>query len=272
MGTSSIYNGPIKSNPLLPSDYNDKDDGGNNDTTPDNSPNGQMEVPPVAWSTVKSDFSKYINSKSENSERGGGSIKHVARQHVRASGGTRRVMSQAVSGTSSGRALHGFFGGINARGISQTLATMHIDFQGKSVNEIMSLLVNAISSKSTTKEDIVARQATQDALAHIYDYIERNEMNFSCLDNMPQDLVDTSLCAYIEYYIWGMMLKDLASRLEKYESIPGKAYEIEQELKGYIQGIVEVEFEKDKAIFSNSTVDAVSSLMEKCYGVVEGIV
>ena len=272
MGTSSIYNGPIKGNRLLPSDYSDEDGDINGGTMPNDPADGQMDVPSVAWSTVKSDFSKYIKSKSGNSEREGGSIRHIAQQYVRASGGTRAVMSQAVSGTSSGRALHGFFDGINAGGIRQTLKTLNIVFQGKSVNEVMSLLVNVISPKSTTKEGIVAREATQDALAYLYDFIERNEMDISCLDSMPQELVETSLCAYIESYIWGMMLKDLASRLEKYENNPAKAYEIEQDLKGYIKGIVEVEFEKDKEIFSNRADDAVSVLMKKCYVVVEGIV
>lgn len=271
MGTSSIYHGPTKSNPLLPADYDDGQDNTGGDGSQNNQENGQIGEQTVTWGTVKSDFSKYINSKSRTGGRGGGSLKNVARQYVRASGGTRALMSGAISGTRSGRALHGFYGSVVSNGIRQTLESLHIQFQGKSVNEIISLLVNAISPDAVTKEDVVARKATQDALAHIYEYIERNSMDIQCLDNMPQDLVDTSMCAYIESYIWGMMMKNLASRLEIYEKIPDKAYEIEQELKGYIKGTVQVEFQKDREIFKKSPAEAVDGLMKKCIAVVEGI-
>lgn len=263
MGTSSIYQGPTKNNPLLPSDYEDEK------TNPENNTSTE---PIVTWKTVKMDFTKYINGKSRSSSRSGGSIKNVAKQYVKASGGTKALMSKSMSGTVSGRALYDFYESIRSNGIYQTLETLHIQFKGKSVNEIISLLVNAISPNFITKEDIVARKATQEATAYIYDYIDRNNMDIQCLDNMPQDLVDTSMCAFLVSYIWGTMMKDIASRLEIYENSPDKAWEIEQDLKGYVKGIVEVEFEKDNGIFKKSPEEAVDGLLNKCYKTMEGII
>lgn len=263
MGTSSIYHGPTKNNPLLPYDYEDGQA---------NQENNINNEPIVTWKTVKMDFSKYINGKSGNSSRNGGSIKNVASQYVKASGGTKALMSKSTSGTVSGRALYGFYENVRSKGIYQTLATLHIQFQGKSVNEIISLLVNAISPNVITKEDIVARKATQEASAYIYDYIDRNNMDIQCLNSMPQDLVDTSMCAFLVSYIWGTMMKDLASRLEIYEKNPEKAFEVEQDLKGYVKGIVEVEFQKDNGIFKKSPEEAVDGLLIKCFKTMEGII
>ncbi|MGN0813070.1 MAG: hypothetical protein ACI4MQ_06155 [Candidatus Coproplasma sp.] len=273
MGTSSIFNGPIKNNPLLPPEYNEEPelDNEQENVEPQDQVNGSNNIAQVTWATVKSDFSKYINAKSSNS-RGGVSLKTVARQYVRASGGAKSIISRAKAGISSGNALAVFFSSLNNIGLKQTLNDLHIQYSGKSVNELMSKLVNAISPNSVTKEDIVAKKATQDALSHVYAYIERNELDITCLDKMPQSLVDESMCSYLEAYIWGLMLKDLGSRIEKYESSPDKAEEIENELKGFTKAIVEVEFNKDKAIFQKSPVESVTVLMEKCLKAIEGIV
>lgn len=278
MGTSSIFNGQTKSNPLLPPDYSDGDDSQVEPNAEDSNeePNNQSGTPNidplVPWSTVKSNFSKYINASSRGNGTSGGSLSAVARQYVRASGGTRAIISQAKSGLSSGKALISLFYSLNSVGLKQTLSDLHIQFKGKGVNELMSQLINAISPNSVTKEDIVARKATQDALAHIYDFMDRNGMDVNCLEKMPQNLVDEAMCAYLESYIWGLMLKDLESRIEKYESSPNKAEKIEKDLKGFTKGIVEVEFDKDKEIFKKSPAESVVILMEKCFKAIEGIV
>ena len=263
MGTSSIYNGPKNNNSLLPSDYTDEQGNQENDII-----NGQN----VAWQTVKANFSKYINSKSGKSSRNSSSIEHITRQYVKASGGTKTLILKSPSGLFSGKNLYSFYDSVRSNGIKKTLEMLHIQFKGKSVNEIISLLVNAISPNAITKEDIVARKAVQEASAHIYEYIVRNDMDISCLDNMSQELVDISMCAYFTSYIWGTMMKDISSRLEIFETNPDEAFKIEQELKGYIKGIVEVELEKDNSIFQKSPDEAVDGLLEKCFEVMEGII
>lgn len=210
MGTSSIFHGPTKSNPLLPPDYNEGQEEQqaalNKVEEINEKPDKHDElqkVPVVTWATVKSDFSKYIKSKSNNS--GGITLNTVARQYVRASGGTKTILTRAKSGISSGNALIGLFNSLVSVGLKQTLNDLQVQFNGKSVNELMSKLINVVSPNSVTKEDIVARIATQDAFAQIYEYIERNEMDADCLDKMPADLVNISMCTYLEAYIWGLM-------------------------------------------------------------------
>lgn len=277
MGTSSIFHGPTKSNPLLPADYNDGQEEQqaalNKVEEINEKPDKHDElqkVSVVTWATVKSDFSKYIKSKSNNS--GGITLNTVARQYVRASGGTKTILTRAKSGISSGNALIGLFNSLVSVGLKQTLNDLQVQYNGKGVNELMSKLINVVSPNSVTKEDIVARIATQDAFAQIYEYIERNEMDADCLDKMPADLVNISMCTYLEAYIWGLMLKDLKSRIEIYERSPDKAEEIEKDLRNYIKGKVEVEFNKDKTIFQKRPMESVTVLMTKCLQAIEGIV
>lgn len=68
------------------------------------------------------------------------------------------------------------------------------------------------------------------------------------------------------------MLKDLKSRIEIYERSPDKAEEIEKDLRNYIKGKVEVEFNKDKTIFQKRPTESVTVLMTKCLQAIEGIV
>ena len=92
MGTSNIFNGRNDRNPLLPEDYvSDQEE-------------MQSKSEQVKWQTVKSDMSKYINSGGTYS-----SPRHIARQYVRAAGGSRQMTSQAHSGMKVGGNIGGFF-------------------------------------------------------------------------------------------------------------------------------------------------------------------
>lgn len=272
MGTSSIYGGPKKSNTLLPSDFiNGTTDDANN-TGADQTTGDIIATPAVSWSTVKADLSKIINSV--NSGRSGShsnSLRHVARQYIRASGGTNVIMSKAVSGKRAGKALQGFFGSVSSNGIRKTLEDLHIEFEGKGANEIISLLVNELAPAAVTKEDIVTRTATEESLEFVYDYIERNDLDIDCLDNMPQDLSDKSMCAFVQSYVWGSMQKDLQSRYEMYGDDTVSAQWLKDEFKDIVRSTVDVEFSKEKSIFQTQASSAIPNLMRKCFAALEGI-
>ena len=85
-------------------------------------------------------MSKYINSGGRY-----GSIKHIARQYVRAAGGSRRMASQSYSGRKAGVNLGKFFHGIITDGVEITFKTLGIEYEGKSVEEIFSRLADVIA-------------------------------------------------------------------------------------------------------------------------------
>ena len=256
MGTSSIYNGKMDKNPLLPDDY---------DTNGEQENEKSQDSPKVSWQTVKTDMSKYINSGGRS-----GSVKHIARQYVKASGGSKRLLDQSLSGMKTAGNIGNFLNGIKAEGIAITLEKFGIAYTGRSVHEVFSELVSAVSFNSDSKEDIVAKEAALEALSKIYDYAETNNMELESLDFMPEVLMNEALCEYVSSYIWIKMMNDLESRFEKYIGNPQEALSIEQEFIQYIFNTVRVEFENKGDIINKDVGLSIATLYSKCLDVLEG--
>ena len=237
MRTSSIFNGRNDRNPLLPEDYNPNQDEDTDVTEP------------VKWKTVKSDMSKFVKSGGTYS-----SAKHIARQYVKAAGGARSLASQSYSGRKVGGNLGNFFNGIVTNGVKVTFKNLGIEYEGKSVEAIFSRLVDVIAPNSSTKEDIVAKEATQAAL-----------------NNMSIELMHEALKEYVGAYIWITMMKDLGSRLEMYITNADDSYATECEFKDMIMGIVDVEFNKQGNIINKNISSTIRDMHECCLKVMEGI-
>lgn len=255
MGTSSIFNGRNDRNPLLPEDY---------EPTQEEQKNSSDSV---KWQTVKSDMSKYIKSGGTY-----GTTRHIAKQYVKAAGGSSRMASQSYSGRKAGGNIGSFFSGVVNNGVESTFESLGIQYVGKSVGEIFSRLVDVIAPNSNTKEDIVAKEATQMALSRVYDYVEANEMDVKCIDNMPQELMNGVLKEYVGSYIWITMMNDLGSRLEMYISNSEDAFAMECEFKDMIMGIVDVKFDKQGNVINQNITSTMNSLHERCLNVLEEIV
>lgn len=252
MGTSSIFRGNNDRNPLLPSDYEEQT---------------QIVEQPVTWKTVKTDMSKYISSGGSH-----GSAGHIVRQVIKANGGAHRMVSSSSSSMRAARGLGGFFAGVRSNGVYTTLQQLGIQYAGKSVNDIFSHLINAISPDARTKDDIVARQASQAALINVYEYVADNNMDFSCIDNMPVEVMDRAMKSFLTEYIWATVMKDLECRVEQYMSDVTSACEREKELKDTIEAVVDIEYDNHGALIQDDVNEAVLALTERCLFVLEGIV
>lgn len=257
MGTSSSYNGRKDKKSLLPDDYKDE--------------NNNEETPNIAsWKSLKTKMSKYI--KGHGNSR---SIRDIGSKYVKASGGYSALTTTSSIGIRATTNIGNFFSTVKREGIISTFKKFEIKYIGKSVNEILSNLVNFIVEGSDTKEQGIAREAAVDALSEIYDFIEENGMTIDALDSMPDELMNEIMCSYIENYIWGRMLNELESRLEKYSNSAKESIRIENEIKTYIENIVEIEFEKSKLkntyLTTESIDQSVDILYKKCYKVMEVI-
>ena len=108
----------------------------------------------------------------------------------------------------------------------------------------------------------------------LYGYIEENGMEIESLNSMPQELMQETICIFVEKYIWGKLLKDLEKRLEKYSNDPKKSVEIEGEIQVYIRNVVRSEFDSSSikgAVGQESIIeDSASMLYMQCYKVMEG--
>lgn len=259
MGTSSIFNGKKDKNPLLPDDFHNQPDGTDKPQIPN--------LPQVKWQTVKSDMSKYVRSGGQS-----GSVKHITKQYVRASGGTKQILREFGTGIRTAHTIGNILYGIKSDGLEKTFRALGIEYSGKSVHEVFSNLVNVISPFSENKEDIVAKKAAQEALVKIYQFVEANEMSIASLDSMPDILITQGLCEYVSSYIWLKMMNDLESRFEKYMSDTNSALSLENEFKQYIFNTVQIEFNKQSDFLTQDIHAALTSIYENCYKVLEGTI
>ena len=250
MGTSNIFEGNNDRNPLLPDDYQPDSQKGTDNT----------------WKAAKTSMSKYVSSEGLR-----GTAKGILRDYIKAGGGAKQMMSAATSGLKSARNIGSFFWSVAQNGILPTLSELGVEFEGKSIHEVFSQLVNMMSPNSETKEDITARMATQAALRDLYVYIEQNHLELDTLKHIPRVIIDKALKSFFTEYIWANFMKDMESRIEQYMSNTDSAFEREKELKGTIKAVVDVEYEKHTELFSQSIDEAVSHLMEKSLNSLEGI-
>jgi hypothetical protein len=270
MGTSSIYNGPKDRNPLLPEGFEDEYNNPENDDVSQekNENNGKDEKAPVgSWQETKKVMSQYITGSTSNRGR-------VIRNYVKASGGSKAAAGKAVSGRNSTVRLGQFLSSIAENGIIKTLESLKIEYKGKSVEALLSEIVNVISGSSNTKEDIVAKNATIEALSYLYEYIDENGMTLESLDSINENIFNEVMSAFINNYIFERMLNDLQSRFEKYADSPQTAIDKEGELEDYIKESVELKLKDvsfNKLDYQSSSVHAViEETYKECYEVLEG--
>ncbi|ASA23372.1 hypothetical protein [Paenibacillus donghaensis] len=269
MGTSSIYGGPNDRNPLLPEGFNDDLDNDQESKADDeNSNNPEKEDTPVkgSWQETKKAMSQYITGSSNSRGR-------VVSNYVKASGGSRAASNQAISGKSSTVQLGRLLLSISQIGILRTFEKLHIDYIGKSIETLLSEIVNLISPNSDTKEDIIARNATIEVQCMIYEFIEENQMDITSLDRMNEVIFDEIMRSYVSTYIFERMLNDLQSRFERYADNAQIALQKEKEIREYVKVSVEIKFDDikmSKLDYNDKSIDSIiGNLYRECYEVLE---
>lgn len=279
MGTSSIYGGPTDKNPLLPEGFEDEyinDEGSdksnlNDETEEEGGKLNEEEKQKVealngSWQETKKAMSQYITGSSSNKGR-------VTSNYVRAIGGSKAASTQAVSGRRATVQLGGFLSSIAQDGIYKTLENLHIDYIGKSVETLLSEIVNLISPNSNSKEDAVARNALIEVECKMYEFIVENGMGIESLDNMNDVIFDEIMSSYVTAYIFERMLNDLQSRFEKYSENAQAALQKEKEFKEFIQISVELRLNDaklSKLDYQDKSIDRfIRDLYTECYRVLE---
>jgi hypothetical protein len=256
LGTSSIFNGPVKS--LLPSDYDDFDDNNSPDELNDESPQGI----PFRWQDAKGAMTRYV--KGTSTDKG-----MVMSRFVGASGGSKQLTLSSWSGKLAAINLGRLIQDFRENGVENTLQSLKIDYVGKSAKIVLSELVNLISVDTNSKEDIAARGASNEAISILYNIIVENEGDIESLRRIDEDTFNKVTEVFISEYIFRRMMSDLQSRFEKYETNPKEAVKKEQELKDYIKVKVELRFRElkpqNKDYHSNAITKEINDLFYNCF-------
>ncbi|WP_394238295.1 Qat anti-phage system associated protein QatB [Niallia oryzisoli] len=286
MGTSSIFDGPVNS--LLPDDYNDsvpdnsEDDGtpepkeiepSNGDSADPDQPDDQDKgleqpiVPAFRWKDAKTAMTNYV--KGLSSDRG-----RVMNHYVGASGGSKQLTRSSAAGRSTAVSLGRILQDFRNNGVETTLQSLQIDYVGKGIKSLLSELVNVISGKSNSKEDMAARGAANEAVAEMYEVITENDGDIESLRRIDELTFRKILEVFMSEYIFKRVMSDLQSRFEKYENNPKVAVQKEQELKDYVKVKVELrvrEIRPETLDYSSKSIsNEVNNLFTKCFQAFEG--
>jgi len=250
MGTSSIYEGPTDKNPLLPDDFEDE-------VSEDQKihKDNKLDHP---WKNTKTALAQFITGRSSNKGR-------VVRSYVKALGGSSNAAKTAKAGSIAtinlGRILSSFV----ENGIDHTFNQLKIDFRGKSVQSLFSELINIISPNASSKEDIVARKASTNALSQIYDWMDENDLDISTLENIDNGLFDSVMNIFINDFIFERLLKDLHSRFEHHSTDVIEALEKENEMRDYVKSSVDVKLKDTSFSNLNYQQENIEIIMEAIY-------
>ncbi|HEX8018098.1 MAG TPA: Qat anti-phage system associated protein QatB [Flavobacterium sp.] len=273
MGTSSMYNGYSDSgnprNPLLPDDFDDNSENPENnpESDKDQNDNPKEEKPKdnTNWQAVKNAMSRLASGSSSD-------ISGVVSKYVRAHGGGKSASKNAISGISTTVNLGNFLSNASTVGLKETLQSYKIDYENKSLSEVLNNLINFLAPSPVTKEESIARKALIITMEKLYELIENENANIELIEKLNSSSLNQIIPLYVESYIYERLINDLGSRIEENSIDSNNAIKLEKELKEYITSKVEIAFRGKDLSTTSFDKKEVESLYNQCYNVMEDLV
>lgn len=260
MGTSNSYGGPTKNQPTpLPRwpepsfptpavpdsppspdrppdgkpDLSSKPAPGPEETSPVQPPVGQT----LSWRGPKGGLSRYA--------AGGGrpSLKKAGGSYVGAHGGARRAAATAVSGRTATQRMGGFLSSVATVGIRKAFESLGLGrLVGKNAEEVLSAICDAIAPEGATLEEAIARAATSDVLAALYEKYGLED-GIEKLDSMDKAAVEEMVVLSVEAYIFERWLQELGKSLEKHATSADEACRLERDIRAYVKEEVKLQLD-----------------------------
>jgi len=267
-----MYNGysdgGSRRNPLLPDDFDDNSGNQNNDSKVNqdqtNKPEKDKSKDSTNWQAVKNAMSRIASGNSNN-------IRGAVSKYVRAHGGSKTASKTAISGIKTTINLGNFLSSASTEGLKQTLQDYNIDYENKSVSEVLNDLINFLAPIPVTKEDSIARKALVVTMEKLYELIEKENLNIEFIEKLDTDSLSQIVPLYVESYIYERLINDLGSRIEENSINSTSAIKLEKELKEYINSKVGITFRGRDMSTTPFSKKEVESLYNQCYIVMEDL-
>lgn len=255
MGTSGIYKGQSDRNSLLP-DWLETE-------LYDNIGDGEKIERINSWQNTKKLMSQYVTGSNKN-------ISGMMKAYVGAHGGSKRTSQTAIAGKSTAISLGSFLSEVNRNGFKETLTNYGIEYEDKTLLNVLSDLGNQIAPSGALKEDDIARKALFGCLEDLFTVVEDENNEVVDLDDLKSEHLEFVMENYIARYVFERLLNDLEYSIEKYGS---DAASIEKDIKNYVDGKIYnklSEFDITKINYKSKEVNnIVQELFEVCYAVLE---
>ncbi len=257
MGTSSSSDGPGSGMPMVPpwADNPPGNDGGSDpDGQNDNSPKPPKAPPPVApksrFGTTRKSMGAFAGSGSQRDmQRGIG--RYISKGYGGASTATRRFggtthIAASLAGVLSSK----------ARGAPGGTSVDIAFIQGKSANEIMDVIVDAVSPINGTQDNEAARESIKEALSELLD--KQPNVDLLELDDLSRDIVIES---FIAADVYRRISLDIGKHIQDKAPNAVTALKRLRQVKDYVRETVKNAFSKlklDGKVLANDRIASIS--------------
>ncbi len=271
MGTSKPYDGPADRTPLLPSwaqapeplptpppeptqsSPPPEEEPTHTETpidadtlTPSLAPIAAPAPTPIAapaLSTFATPWKSARLAMTGFSKHGGvARARSAGQRYVRARGGSRRAAQTAGSGQSATAALGGFLSNVASRGFSEAARTLGVSLLvGQSATSVLNAILNALTPAGATNEEAIARRATAEVLAELFERYGVQDGGTDRLDNMPAADVAAATERSVSAYIYQRWLLELGKRIDQGAYSDREAVRMEREVKAYVRDLVRID-------------------------------
>ena len=297
MGTSNSYGGPGGRPPLLPPwAFPSPDPGGGpppppddnappppgdaaTSRTPDSSPADpasltsanpspvpaplpkKVQVSISRWSSAKRSMGKVASSRGEPSR-----LRSAVRRYVRAMGGGQRAARSSRAGRRATALLGGFLSDVARRSLAGAMESLGLSrYIGQSPEVVMAAIANALAPEGATREEAIARRATNDALKEFYERYVVPVGDLNKMTAVPAQAVVDAMTTAVSSYIYRRWLSDLGLKIEQNAVSRQQAIRLEKEVKRFVRNAVRFDLKGKDALNMNWKSPETRAFIERIY-------
>lgn len=259
MGTQTTPGGPKDKPGLLPKWAEPSEPDG-----PDKGPEPAQPVPvvpPRHWQSARRSMTKLVSGSGN-----GRAMRGAARGYVGARGGSKKAAASARAGKASTAAVGSFLGTVTSHGVSEALRDLGLrDVVGQSVEAVCAEISNRLAPAGRSKEDVAARRALNDVLAHLYEQYILGVGDISGLERMDEAAIDAALELSVASYIYYRWLDDLGKSIEDGAISEANAIKLERQIKDYVRECVSLALKEENLAGINWESGAGREVVERIY-------
>jgi hypothetical protein len=193
--------------------------------------------PPKYWESARRALGKAIKTG------GRGNWKAASSRYVAARGGSRSAAASSAAGRRATTSVASFLGNVATRGLNEALRAIGLErLIGSDALTVVTAVANAICPPGGSADDAVARQATTEVLAWLYDKYGQSEDALSRLEKLGQPELAEVIGESITRYIFNRWLEELGKKIEDSDISADQAVRIERDVLDFVRESVKLDF------------------------------
>jgi hypothetical protein len=295
MGTSKSYGGPSDISRLLPSwalpgAGPAPAEAATSGTQSPPSDAGQGSASPIGISAAGSLPPRVqppvpVNSPWKGAKRslglavrggGGGSrdYRRAAKDYVRAHGGAPKAARSAAAARGATARFAGFLASFPSLGAEAAVKTLGLAaFTGRSVDDLLATITNALAPDGATLEEAAARRAIAETLAELYDRWGVDEGGLDRLQSMSADDIRAAVTESVSACIFFRWVLELGLAIERKAISVREAAAMEGEMRQYIRDTLKLDLAKIDVLVVDWAGEEgrrlIDNIFDEAYGLIE---